>query len=105
MENPLPNVLSEVFGTVFDLCPDSHYCYQGSFILMGDKDLLADLLRRNQLGNSHSLSDAIQQTKTFKGVMNTSGLTLFLQLSSGADPILPLLDKRYVKHMDAVKKI
>lgn len=104
MENPLPNVLSEVFGTVFDLCPDSHYCYQGSFILMGDKDLLADLLRRNQLGNSHSLSDAIQQTKTFKGVMNTSGLTLFLQLSSGADPILPLLDKRYVKHMDAVRK-
>lgn len=104
MENPLPNMLSDIFGALFDVCPATHYCYQGSYILMGDRDLLTDLTRRNRLGNTHTLSAAIQQTKAYKGTMNTASLTLFLHLSAGPEPLLPLLDKRYVKHMESARR-
>ncbi|NLA15280.1 MAG: hypothetical protein GX877_01935 [Bacteroidales bacterium] len=103
MKNPLPNLLSDIFGSVFELCPATHYCYQGSFILMGDRELLNDMLHRSRTGIAHTFSAAVLQTKIAKGVMNSAGLTLFLQLSAGPDPIQPLLDKRYVGRMDSLR--
>lgn len=104
MKNPVPDLLTEIFGSVFSLSPATHYYYQGPFILMGDAAVLNELIRRNRTADTHTLSAAISQTKAFKGVMNTSGVTLFLQLSAGPDPVLPLVDKRYVNHLEFSRK-
>ena len=104
MKNPVPDLLPEIFGSIFSLSPATHYYYQGPFILMGDAAVLNELIRRNRTGDTHTLSAAISQTKAFKGVMNTSGVTLFLQLSAGPDPVLPLVDKRYINHLDFSRK-
>ena len=37
MQNPVPSLLSEMFGPVFSLAPAAFYCYQGPFILFGSR--------------------------------------------------------------------
>ena len=101
MQNPVPNLLSEMFGPVFSLAPAAFYCYQGPFILFGSGEVLHDILRRHAAGNFHSLAAAISQTAASSGIMNSSGLTLFLQASVGTDWLPSLVDKRYAERLES----
>ncbi|MFA5301856.1 MAG: hypothetical protein WC395_04130 [Bacteroidales bacterium] len=99
MENPKPGLLEDIFGQVFGLCPADHYCYVGSCILLGQKDLLNDILGKHSIGNYHSLADAVDRTKISASYMNASNLSLFLQPSVGLDLLESVMDKRYTDRL------
>ncbi len=101
MENPRPGLLQDIFGPVFGLCRADHYCYLGSCILLGPRDLLNDILGRHRAGNYHSLADAIGRTKISESFMNSSNISLFLQPSVGLDLLHPVIDKRYANRLES----
>lgn len=101
MVNPLPGLLTGIFGPVFNLCQAGYYCYIGPYIIFGPENLLNRMLQANLSGNYHSLADAISQTPASSGIMNASNLTLFLQPATGLDQLKTLVDKRYAERLDA----
>lgn len=103
MKHPLPGILGELFGDVFRVCEASHYCYQGSYILLGAEDLLSDIKQRNEAGNYHSLSANMKQTPAGNHVMDASNLTVFLQPTQGIDSLMTLMDKRYAPRLDSLR--
>lgn len=95
MPHPETHLLEKLFGSLFSLCDDSFYCYQGSYILYGPEALLTEMKQRSATDSYHSLARNLKLTPFSDRVMENANVTLFLQPTVCLDSLAILADARY----------
>ncbi len=104
MEHPLPGLFEELFGPVFGLCTATAYCYEGSCILYGSRELLEELRLRRQNGTFFSLQQNLRQTPAGEHVMDRANATLFVQPVTALDSLRLMVDSRYRDRLDSLAR-